>query len=117
MELKEFIKTALAEIVEAINEAGDELKKDVAMCYHTDREYNGYPSVSYTSAMRERQAPMTVVDFKVRVQVSEENSTEKNVKGGVLRVLSAGVSDETLRSGMTTQELSFSIPMVWRAKK
>lgn len=117
MELKEFIKTALADIVEAVSEAGDELKNDVAMCYHTDKSYNGYPSVSYASAMHMRQAPMTVVDFKVRVQVSEENSTEKNVKGGVLRVLSAGVSDETLRSGMTTQELSFSIPMVWRAKK
>lgn len=117
MELKEFIKTAIADIVDGVKEAGESLKSDVVFCYHTEKAYNGYPSVSYSSAMRERQAPMTIVNFKVQVQVVNEQSAEGNVKGGFLNVIGGGIDGEVSHTSATTQELSFSIPMVWKKKQ
>lgn len=117
MELKEFIKTALADIVEAVKQAGEELHDDVALCYHTDVAYNGYPSVTYKSAMRERQAPMTVVEFKVQVEVNEKCSAEGNVKAGVLNVAGGGINGGVSHTNATAQELAFSIPMVWKKKQ
>lgn len=117
MELKEFIKTAIADIVSGVTEAGESLKDDVALCFHTDGAYNGYPSVSYFSSTHKQQAPMTVVGFKVQVNVSEESSADGTIKGGVLNVIGGGVSGEVSHTNEKTQELTFSIPMVWKKKQ
>lgn len=116
MELKEFISKTLADIVEGVRQAEKDLTDDVALCYHTNKEYNGYPSVSY-GTVHEHQAPLTVVDFKVRVQVREEMSADGKVSAGVLTVLGGEASGGVARSNASTQELSFSIPMVWKLKK
>lgn len=117
MELKEFIKTALADIVEGVRQANDELCDDVVLCYHTDKAYNGYPSVTYKTAMHERQAPMTVVNFRVQVRVDESRSTEGKAKVGVLNVIGGGIDGKVARANETTQELDFSIPMVWKTRR
>lgn len=116
MELKEFIKTALTDIVGAVRESEKDLHDDVAMCFHTDRSYNGYPSVTYKSAMRDCAAPMTVVGFKVQVEVVDVHSADGNVKAGVLNVIGGGITGEVSHSNATMQELTFSIPMVWKKK-
>lgn len=116
MELKEFIKAALSDIVAGVREAGNDLKGDVAMCYHTNKAYNGYPSVSYEWQMKEKQAPMTVVDFKVRVEVIEGEATDKGASASLLNVVGAGAHVERTQSNATMQELSFSVPMVWLEK-
>ncbi len=117
MELKEFIKTALADIVEGVRQANDDLHEEVILCYHTDSSYNGYPSVTYKSTMHEKQAPMTIVNFKVQIQAEDAHSVDGNAKASVLNVVGGGVSGEVSHTSATTQELSFSIPMVWRKKK
>lgn len=116
MELREFIKTALADIVEGVRQANDELCSDVVLCYHTDKAYNSYPSVTYKSAMHERQAPMTVVNFRVQVRVDESFYTEGNAKVEVLNVIGGGIDGKTAHTNETTQELAFSIPMVWKKR-
>ena len=39
MELKDFIKQTLAEIVKGTMESSEELKDDIVLCYHTNKEY------------------------------------------------------------------------------
>ena len=116
MELKEFIKTAIADIVKGTRDAGEELKGDVLLCYHTDGAYNGYPSISYKHNMKERQAPITVVEFKVRVEVEERSATERGVKAGVLNVVGGKMQGEISNSSIATNEISFAVPLAWVRK-
>lgn len=55
MELNEFIKKALGDIVQGVRSARESLRDDIALCCHTDKTYNGYPSVTYQSAIRENK--------------------------------------------------------------
>ncbi len=116
MELKEFIKTALTDIVEGVKLASESLNNDVALCYHTDRAYNGYPSVTYKTELREKQAPLTLVGFKVQIQVSTKQSVDGNIRTNVLNVLGGEVDGEVSHTNAIVQELSFSIPMVWKKR-
>lgn len=116
MELKEFIKTALTEIVEGVRLADNELQGDAALCYHADGAYNGYPSITYKSSVHERQAPLTVVGFRVQVQVSNTCSADGNVKAGALNVIGGEINGKAAHASATTQELSFSVPMVWKKR-
>ena len=116
MELKEFIKTAITDIVEGVRQANNELCDDVVLCCHTDKAYNGYPSVAYKSAMHERQAPMTVVNFRVQVRVDETCSSEGNAKAEVLNIIGGEIDGKVAHTNETMQELSFSIPLVWKKR-
>lgn len=114
MELKEFIKTALADIVNGVKNAASELNEDVAMCPQTDKTYNGFPSITYKMDLREKQAPITVVGFKVMVQVEETETAGAKATAGVLNVLGGGIDGKASSTSATTQELTFSIPIVWK---
>ena len=116
MELNDFIKTALTEIVEGVRQSREGLRDDVVLCAHV-AQYNDYPSVSYKDNGHERQAPLTVVGFKVQVQVGDGHTTDGGMKVGVLNVISCGTGDEVSHTSSTAQELTFSIPMVWKKKQ
>lgn len=116
MELKDFIKTAIKDITEAVRDVEDELSQDVLIRVHTNMEYNGFPSVSYKSVTHEKQAPMTVVGFRVRVRAEDKTSTDGKVSANVLNVIGGGINGESTQSSETTQELSFSIPIVWKER-
>lgn len=113
MELKEFIKTSLTEIVEGVKLAEKDLEADALLRYHTTESYNNYPSVTFKVSLKQRQAPITTVDFKVKVQVAEEVSADGKVKANVLNVLGGAASSELSQSNATTQELAFSLPLIW----
>lgn len=116
MELKEYIKQTLAEIVKGTMEASEELKEDVALCYHTNKEYHGCPSVSYVSNMREKQALVTVVGFKVKLEVEDTVGTDGSVTGGLLNVVSGKVKGSASHASETEHEVTFSVPLVWKQK-
>lgn len=116
MELKEFIKQTLAEIVKGTMESSEELEEDVALCYHTNKEYHGYPSVSYVSNMREKQAPVTVVGFKVKLEVEDTVGTDGSVTGGLLNVVSGKAKGSVSHASGTEHEVTFSVPLVWKQK-
>jgi len=59
---------------------------------------------------------MTIVNFKVYVQVSAEHSANGDVKASVLDVIGGEMSGEVSHTNVITQELSFSIPMVWKQR-
>ena len=116
MEVKEVIKQNLAEIVKGTMESSEELEEDVALCYHTNKEYHGYPSVSYVSNMREKQAPVTVVGFKVKLEVEDTVGTDGSVTGGLLNVVSGKAKGSVSHASGTEHEVTFSVPLVWKQK-
>lgn len=116
MELKDFIKQTLAEIVKGTMEASEELKDDIVLCYHTNREYHGYPSVSYASNMRDKQAPVTVVGFKVKLEVEDTTGADGSVRGGLLNVVSGNAKGSVSHTIGTEHEVTFSVPLVWKQK-
>lgn len=114
MELKEFIKQSLSDIVSGVKEAKEDLKEDIILCPTTDKSYNGYPSMSFTLEARHREVPITIVNFKVQVQVEESNSTDKNVTASALRVFNGKYGNESSQSNSVTNEISFSVPLAWK---
>ena len=117
IELSEYIRLALSEIVKGVNSAREELHEDVALCAHTDKAYSDFPSVTYKAGMKEKQAPVTVVGFRVQVITSEEQNKDKGISASVLKVISGGVSGASSSSTALTQEITFSVPMVWKISR
>ena len=116
MELKEFISRTLSDIVAGVRHAEKDLKDDVALCYHTNKEYDGYPSLSYKSSLHDYQAPLTVVGFKINICVEDVCTSEGKVSSSILSVLGGAVGGRTGSSSAETQEVTFSIPLVWKKK-
>lgn len=116
MELNVFITKTLSEIVEGVRNAEKDLKDDVALCYHTNKEYAGYPSVTYKYSLHDYQAPLTVVSFRVNVCVEEENSADGKVNAGVLSVFGASSGGKISSSSAEAHEVGFSLPLVWKKK-
>ena len=113
MELKDYIRKSLADIVEGVQQASEELNGKVAVCHLTQESYNGYPSVSTKYELRKYELPLTVVGFKVAVQVDEELSADGSAKAGVLNVIGGKVEAGMSQSSSTLNELTFSVPLAW----
>ena len=116
MNLKEFISQSLSEIVCGTKEAAEKLKDDVSICANTNGDYSGYPSVSYVSSLKTRRTPLTVVSFKLQVQVMEEASVDGSTKANVLNVIGSSASGGSSTGSSLLQEVSFSIPLSWKEK-
>jgi hypothetical protein len=117
MELKDFIKNALSDIVQGVKEAGEELKDDVSMCQHTNMAYNGYPSMGYKVSLHEWQAPLTVVGFKVKVEARQGVTASGDMQASFINVVGGGMGAEATTATEAVQELSFSVPVMWKKRE
>lgn len=113
MELKEYIKKTLTDIVEGTMQASEEMKGKVAICYNTDVEYKNYPCMAYSTEAKEICAPLTTVDFKVRVEIIERSKGDVGFELGVLNVVSGKAGKGSSTETTAGNEISFSIPLVW----
>ena len=69
-------------------EATKEPKGKVAVGFHSNEPYDGCPSVKYEFGMKQKYEPVTVVDFKVKVEAVEGTAAaEDGVKAGILNVV------------------------------
>ena len=57
--------------------------------------------------------PLTIVGFKVAVQVDEEVSADGSAKAGVLNVIGGKIEGGISQSSSTLNELTFSVPLAW----
>lgn len=114
MDLKEFVSQSLCDIVSGTKDAAEKLKDDITVCAHTSGEYIGYPSVSYTANMKTHRTPLTVVNFKLQVQVEEKLTVDGSAKANVLNVVGTSMKGTDSTSNGLLQEVSFSIPFAWK---
>ncbi len=109
MELKEFVKEALTQITEGVNEAQSSI-----------RELGGYvnPAVrigkaasqSHVSSLSDGQNIYTV-DFNIAISVAENTGTKADGKLSVASILTIGGGASSSESNSTLSKIAFKVPL------
>lgn len=105
MELKEFVKETLLEIVEGVKEAQDAVKEYGATV--NPRIVKNSESAQVGGEYR----PVQNVDFEVGLTASEESGNRKGI-GVALGGFKAGVDGNGGRSSSTATKIRFVVPLV-----
>ena len=112
MELKEFIKTALMDIVSAVKETQEEVKEYATIAPLTDS--GGEKS----SAIKQKDgvAHVSNMDFDVAVTTETKGNTENGIKVGikVASVFNIGASskDNATETSQNISRIRFTIPVL-----
>lgn len=102
MELKNFIKLALAEICDGIAEARTDIEsKYQGNCIIAPANLDGVKAYQGTND----------ISFDLAIQVEEENSSTANGKIG-LKVLNAGISSDSKISERKINRITFNVPFI-----
>lgn len=107
MELKEFIKTAITDIVNAVSELQVELAKNGAIV----NPPLPHPISNGSVNMGKGNEPIQRLTFDVALTTTEVSSADGGVKGGVA-IFSAKVGAGQQSSSQNVSRLSFAIPVV-----
>ena len=106
MELKEFIKTAITDITEAVSELQDELKNGTIVNPSlTQGEHGKSLVVDNEVRMMER------LNFDIAVTATEATELNGNAKAGI-SVFGAKVGAENKERTENVSRLTFSLPLV-----
>lgn len=111
MELKEFIKTALTDIVSAVKEVQEDVKE-----YATIAPLMGTGNKESAILMEDGVAHISNIDFDVAVTTEAKENAENGIKAGIkiASILNIGVGskgDET-ESNQNISRIRFSIPVL-----
>lgn len=111
MELKEFIKTALADIVLAVRETQEEVKE-----YATIAPLVTKGEKESAILMKDGVAHVSDIDFDVAVTTETKENTENGLKAGikVASVLNFGIGSkgDATESSQSISRIRFSIPVL-----
>lgn len=107
MELKEFIKTAITDIVTAVSELQVELAENGAIV----NPPLPHPISNGSVNMGKGNEPIERLTFDVALTTTEASSADGGVKGGVA-IFSAKVGAGLQSSSQNVSRLSFAIPVV-----
>lgn len=106
MELKEFIKTAITDITEAVSELQSELNNGAIV----------NPALPYSISNGSIDAgagnqPIQKVEFNVALTTSETASVDGNAKGGIT-IFSAKLETTQQAQSQNISRLTFTVPVV-----
>lgn len=107
MELKEFIKTTLTEIVEAVKETQETVKDMGATVVPT----MPHAIATKTICVDENNLLISQVDFNVAVTAGSSNTLNGDAKAGI-RVLSTSIKGQTEERNEVVSRVAFSIPVI-----
>jgi hypothetical protein len=94
MELKDFIKTTLRELSEAISESASELDKNVRL--------------TNTTLQLKDRGNYGLIDFDLSVGANDKNTVDGNAKAGI-SVLAAKIGTTGESSSSTTSRIKFTV--------
>lgn len=114
MDIKEFIKETLSQIVEGKNEANQQMGSKGAFVSSSNlQENNGQPKggTTYYEDSNNRRRVVREIDFDISVSVSDTSQTEG--KGGlqVYSLFHANGGVENCSSSNSSHRIKFSIPL------
>ena len=109
MELKEFIKTAIADITNAVSELQSELNNGAIINPSISRGEYGKAVL-----LENNVVPIEHLNFDVAVTASEASNIDGDVKAGI-SIFGAKVGTETSAKTENVSRLTFSIPIVFPA--
>lgn len=111
MELKEFIKTALTDIVSAVRETQKEVKE-----YATIAPLMTQGEKGSAILMKDGVAHVSNIDFDVAVTTETKENTENGIKAGIKVAsvfnLGAGSKGDSTETSQNISRIRFSIPVL-----
>lgn len=113
MELKEFIKESLSQIIDAVKETQEEYRDtNVVICPDNIQEINGnffifdekeYDHYSSRSKVQN-------IDMDIAISVTEKEGNKSGL--GIAKIINAGISSENAQQNESISKIKFSIPIV-----
>lgn len=111
MELKDFIKTALTDIISAVKETQEDVKE-----YATISPLVGMGDKKSSVGMKDGVAPISNIDFDVAVTTETKENTENGIKAGIKVAsvfnLGAGSKGDSTETSQNISRIRFSIPVL-----
>lgn len=107
MELKEFIKTAITDITDAVRELQDELDNGAIVNPTLPNSI-----VSKTLIVSDEVKPIEQLSFDVAVTASEESGIDGQAKAGI-SIFGAKIGSATSSKTENVSRISFVIPVVF----
>lgn len=119
MELREFIKSSLVEVVRGILDASEELKDTNAIISPDNFKVNSDQSQAFGRTLNSKADYRSVdntrvvhkVDFDIAVVVDETDKSQAGIKIAVMSLGLSGGGESTSKSGSTSR-IQFSVPVV-----
>ena len=109
MELKEFIKTAIADITGAVSELQNELDNGAIVSPSLP---NPIANTTVIDPDNENiNKPISKIDFDVAITVGDTSATGAGVKAGI-QIFSAKIGGESTTHAENVSRITFSIPVV-----
>lgn len=113
MDLKDFVKESLLQIVEGVTEAQSLLiEKRCIVNPAGDYSIEGIPSMKRSRGISNTSFVITPVSFKVHYQVVEDSKISTGIGGSILSVLTSKIDGSTGVNSVEVQEISFSVPVI-----
>lgn len=109
MELKEFIKTALTDITDAIKELQEELTNGAIVSPSMPNAIANTTVVDPDNTHINR--PISKIDFDVAITVGNTDKVDGGGKIGI-QILSAKIGNENVSHSENASRMTFSIPIV-----
>lgn len=113
MELKEFIKESLSQIIDAVKETQEKYKDtNVVICPDNIQEVksglyildeNEYDNYSSKSKVQN-------IDMDIAISVTEKEGNKSGL--GIAKIINAGISSENAQRNESISKIKFSIPIV-----
>ena len=113
MELKEFIKESLSQLIDAVKETQEKYKDtNVVICPDNIQEVkdglyildeNEYDNYSSRSKVQN-------IDMDIAISVTEKEGNKSGL--GIAKIINAGISSENTQQNESISKIKFSIPIV-----
>lgn len=113
MELKEFIKESLSQIIDAVKETQEKYKDtNVVICPDNIQEVksglyildeNEYDNYSSRSKVQN-------IDMDIAISITEKEGNKSGL--GIAKIINAGISSENAQRNESISKIKFSIPIV-----
>lgn len=110
MELKDFVKETLVQIVKGVNAANEEMK-DTSAFLASSNVSSGGAGWKYTKDKDGEYHYVTDVGFDIAIDVKEAKTTGKGIGIEVLSVLSIEGKGEKEKESRNTNRVSFTLPL------
>lgn len=106
MDLQEFIRQSLLDIVSAVREAK---KLDLGIAPDLVKPDGETTLLRTTGGFK----PAFLIEFDIAVTVSRESSAGGSVGGGIIQVLSAKVDAKTESTNESVSRIKFTVPITY----
>ena len=108
MELKEFIKTALMDIVSAVKETQEEVKEYATIAPLTDSGGEKSSAIK----LKDGVAHVSNMDFDVAVTTETKGNTENGIKVASVFNIGASSKDNATETSQNISRIRFTIPVL-----